>query len=176
MTENLRLEDHLETITKATRRYIGPLTPREDLVQEGILTFYSAREDWDPERMRKFKAYLWYRCVGRYAYLKYAAHRDAGRLDALDDVPHRVFCADIYPADYAPSPERETRFRLAIARCSPDARKVIHLVFDPPPALHRRLNKEGLRKYLLRHPTLMGTDQRRISDAFHNIAYALRQV
>jgi DNA-directed RNA polymerase specialized sigma24 family protein len=171
---NPQLTDHLELIHRAARRYITPMTPAEDLEQEGALLFYSARCDWDPERCRSFRAYLWYRCVGRFAYLKHAAYRDARRSDSLDELAEVLNPAELKAP--AVSPEREARFRVELGRVGEDARKVLGLVFQSPAELSRKLNREGLRRYMTRQRTLGSTDQYQISRAFNEISAALERV
>jgi hypothetical protein len=166
-------EPYLETARRAARRYVTPELPVEELVQEGALLFYAAVNDWQPERMRSFAAYYWYRCVGRFAYLKHALYRDWNRFDepGEDEEPAWVVAPDLEQ-----NPEREAGFREAVGRLSEDAWRVVNLVFDPPRALLGRLNREGLRWYLTRERVLGGTDQNRISAAFNEIGAALAEV
>lgn len=157
---------HMDTIRRAARRYSGPDLPTEELVQEGAIMFYTALEQWDPARMHSWRAYLYYRCVGRFAYIKHSLYREAGRMDGGAGV-------EMVPAGAGGDPERCARLRKALGRLSEDAQRVVALVLNPPPLLIGRLNRHGLRQYLSRHRF---SDPHRITRAFREITTALAGV
>ena len=188
-------EMHKLIIFKLAHRFTAPGLEFEELVGMGNLIFVECWNDYDP-RMGVFSTHLYSRV--KWAFLnestfnRQAARRTKTFQSGIDKDDNYELsnsggfsnwnppCVNVETValDDRRNPDRLLRFKQTLEQLTEDAADVVYLAFYTPAEIladFPRINKSAIRQYLLKiwHGENV---QNRISDAFKEIAVALKNL
>lgn len=140
---------------KAVRRAeaAGIVVEFDELFQEAKITFFRARDLFEPEHGVKFSTYLWRAVRNNLNALSKKAGFIQSRTDSLDRTigeDEEGSLHDVIPASIETMDERLERLEAEsemFSRLSPEARMVVAVLDSPPPELVKEIRRmEAFRK------------------------------